>query len=183
MAVCYYESGEVEKAVYLLEETLVVLERTQLNDRSETVSVMGRLANRYTMNDELEKAITIGERSFNLSKSQWGLDHRVTATQLASLASFYHSAGRLQEAVPMYEQALSLVENCLGRSHANSHSYGESGGCLLGHWGAEQAFEMLKKVLGIRIERLGPVHPDTLGPTHCKCSSFDRAVVRSDSTL
>ena len=163
LAYAYQESGRLDEAITLFEQTLE--DRTHIlgPDHPHTLQARNNLASAYQDAGRLHEATPLYEQTLTDSTHILGPDHPDTLTSRNNLASAYQDAGRLHEATPLLEQNLKDRTHILGPDHPDTltsrnnlaYAYQESGRL-------DKAITLYEQVFSGRSRVLGPDHPDTL---------------------
>lgn len=108
-----------------------------------------------------DAAIELQQESLRLLQSKLGASHPDTALALANLGSTYQSSGNLEKASSTTEAALEILKNSRA-SHPQVAGLLNSLATIRGQLGdLETALGLFHQALELRIQRLGPHHPDT----------------------
>ena len=183
LAGTYRDSGRLDKAITLYEQTLEDSIRVLGTDHPSTLTSRLNLAGAYQAAGRLDEAITLYEQVFTGRSRVLGPDHRSTLSSRDALAGAYRDAGRLDEAIPLYERIFDDVMRVLGpddpgilASRLNLADAYRDAGRL------DEAITLDKQNLEDSIRILGPHHPRTLASRHNLAGTY-REVGRLDEAI
>jgi tetratricopeptide (TPR) repeat protein len=145
LAMAYQATGQLNKALPLLEETLAKTKAKLGPDHPETLISMGNLAGAYLAAKEPEKALPL-LRSFlaGQKKQLGGANPRLAGLQ-AAVALALLKAGQPAAAEPVLRDCLAICEKKLPDSWLTFNTQSMLGGALLGQKKYKEAEPLLLK--------------------------------------
>ena len=160
------------------------------SENSDTLALLGSLANVYASLGKLDKAISLNEHIVAHETRLLGDDHPHTLTSTNNLAYVYKEAGRINEAIALFETTLAKRTQALGLDHsATLTTRANLAGAYLAAGRLDEARELTEQVLASRTRLLGTNHPDTLASRHnlaCiyrETSKFDEGITLNEQVL
>lgn len=120
LAAAHRDSGDLDRAIPLFEQTLTTQERVLGPDHADTLTSRDYLAGTYESAGDLDRAIPLYEQNLANTERALGPDHPHTLTSQNNLAYAYESVGDLDRAIPLFEQTLTDRERVLGPNHPNT---------------------------------------------------------------
>ena len=163
LARAYQETGRLDDAIILYEQTLEVSTRVLGPHHLHTLISRNNLASVYQETGRLDDAIILYEQTLEVSTRVLGPHHPHTLASRNNLASAYRDAGRLDESITLHEQNLKDFENLLGPHHP--HTLASRNNLAGAHQDAgrlDESITLFEQNLKDRTRVLGPHHPDTL---------------------
>ena len=103
LAGAYLESGRLDKAIELLEQTLTDRSCTLGPNHPDTLTTQANLAITYRTAGRLDEAITLLEQNLKDFENLLGPDNPLTQASRHNLAGAYHAAGRFEDAEKLFE--------------------------------------------------------------------------------
>jgi tetratricopeptide (TPR) repeat protein len=163
LAGAYRESGKLDLALPLYEETLKLRKAKLGPDHPETLSSMGNLAMAFDAAGKLDLALPLYEETFKLMKAKLGSDHPNTLTCMGNLADAYKESGKLDLALPLLEETLKLKKAKLGPDHPSTLTcMNNLAGAYLNAGKLDLALPLYEETFKLMKAKLGPDHPNTL---------------------
>ena len=136
-------------------------------ESSDTLALLGYLANTYASLGNLDKAISLNEQIVAQETKLMGDEHPNTLTSTSNLAYAYQEAGRINEAIDLFETTLAKRAQVMGADHrATLTTRSNLAGAYLAAGRLHEARELTEQVLAGRTRLLGTNHPDTLASRH-----------------
>ena len=136
-------------------------------ESSDTLALLGSLANAYASLGNLDEAISLYEQIVAHETRLLGDDHPHTLTSTSNLAYVYQNAGRVNEAIDLFETTLAKRTQTMGADHrATLTTRANLAGAYLAAGRLHEARELTEQVLTGRTQLLGTNHPDTLASRH-----------------
>ncbi|MET9619087.1 tetratricopeptide repeat protein [Kitasatospora indigofera] len=163
LAYVYQETGDLERAIPLYEQTLNDRLRVLGEDHLDTLASGNNLAYAYKVAGDLERAIPLYEQTLADFARTLGDDHPDTLTSRNNLAGAYETTGDLERAIPLYEQTLNDRLRVLGEDHLDTLASGNNLAYaykVTGDLG--QAIPLYEQTLTAGVRLLGKDHVDTL---------------------
>ena len=114
LAGTYRDSGRLDKAITLYEQTLEDSIRVLGTDHPSTLTSRLNLAGAYQAAGRLSEAIPLYEQVFSGRSRVLGPDHRSTLMARDELAGAYREAGRFDEAITLKKQILADAMRIMG---------------------------------------------------------------------
>ena len=163
LAGAYQDTGRLNEAIALYEQTLEDRTRILGPHHPDTLTARNDLANAYQAAGRLHDAIPLHEQNLKDRTRILGPHHPDTLTARNNLANAYQDAGRLHDAIPQYEQNLKDSTRILGPHHPHTLisrnnlavAYQEAGRL-------DEAIPQYEQNLEDSTRILGPPHPHTL---------------------
>ena len=167
LAGTYRDSGRLDKAITLYEQTLEDSIRVLGTDHPSTLTSRLNLAGAYQAAGRLDEAVTLYEQVFSGRSRVLGPDHRSTLMSRDELAGAYREAGRFDEAIALKKQILAdamriMGPNSPGASAARSNlaaTYRDAGRL-------DEAITLYQENLDNVTRTLGLDHLETLASRH-----------------
>ena len=120
LAGAYQDTGRLNEAIALYEQTLEDRTRILGPHHPDTLTARNDLANAYQAAGRLHDAIPLHEQNLKDRTRILGPHHPDTLTARNNLANAYQDAGRLHDAIPQYEQNLKDSTRILGPHHPHT---------------------------------------------------------------
>jgi tetratricopeptide (TPR) repeat protein len=163
LGVAYRDSGKLDLALPLSEETLQLTKATLGPEHPHTLTSMNTLAGTYLLADKLDLALPLFEETLKLRKATLGPEHPNTLTSMNDLALAYDAAGKLDLALPLFEETLKLRKATLGPEHPETLTSMQN--LARAYRGADKldlALPLFVETLQHRKAKLGTEHSSTL---------------------
>ena len=173
LAGTYRESGRLDKAIPLYEQTLEDSIRVLGTDHPSTLTSRLNLAGAYQAAGRLDEAVTLYEQVFSGRSRVLGPDHRSTLTARDELAGTYREAGRIDEAITLKKQILADAMRIMGPDSPGASAarnnladtYRDAGRL-------DEAIPLYQENLDDVAQVLGPHHPETLASRHSLAGAY-----------
>ena len=173
LACAYQDTGRLNEAITLHQQTLENLTCILGPDHPSTLASRNNLAEAYRAAGRLDQAIPLHEQTLKDQARILGPHHPDTLASRNNLAGAYHNAGRLDEATTLIQQILKDFEDLLGPHHpdtlASRHNLA-SAYQAIGR--LNDAIYLHQQNLDDRTRILGPHHPDTLASRNNLASAY-----------
>ena len=167
LAGTYRDSGRLDKAITLYEQTLEDSIRVLGTDHPSTLTSRLNLAGAYQAAGRLDEAITLYEQVFSGRSRVLGPDHRSTLTARDELADIYREAGRFDEAITLKKQILADAMRILGPDSPGASAARLNLAATYRDTGRlNEAITLYKENLNEVSRALGLDHPETLASRH-----------------
>lgn len=105
LALVYKDSGKLDLALPLYEETLKLLKAKLGPDHPDTLKCMGNLAASLWSLRLLDKSVPLFEELLQQQEKKLGREHPDTLATVGNLGVNYSDAGRVAQAIPLLEEA------------------------------------------------------------------------------
>ncbi len=171
-----YETGDLTRAIPVLEATLTDRERVLGPDHPDTLTSRADLAAAYRAAGRLDDAITLHQKTLTYRERVLGPDHPDTLTSRNNLAGAYRSAERFDEAITLIKDVLADRERILGPDHRET--LGSRNNLAAAYRAAGRYDEAITLFEAVRAdcERvLGPDHPNALTSRSDLASTYESA--------
>ena len=173
LAGTYRDSGRLDKAITLYEQTLEDSIRVLGTDHPSTLTSRLNLAGAYQAAGRLSEAIPLYEQVFSGRSRVLGPDHRSTLTARDELAGAYWEAGRFDEAITLKKQILADAMRIMGPDSPGASAarnnladtYRDAGRL-------DEAIPLYQENLDDVAQVLGPHHPETLASRHSLAGAY-----------
>jgi len=120
LARAYQETGRLDDAIILYEQTLEVSTRVLGPHHPHTLASRNNLASAYRDAGRLDESITLHEQNLKDFENLLGPHHPHTLASRNNLAGAHQDAGRLDESITLFEQNLKDRTRVLGPHHPDT---------------------------------------------------------------
>jgi tetratricopeptide (TPR) repeat protein len=182
LGLSYYFLGQVERAIELYEQTLVVTR--EIGDRRREGAALGKLGGAYHDLGQVERAIEFYEKALEISREIG--DHRREGVAFGNLGLAYYDLGQVEQAIEFYEKALEI--SCeIGDRRREGVALGNLGLAYYDLGQVERAIKSYEKALEISRQmgdRRGESHRlGNLGYAYCFLGQVQRAIEFHEEAL
>lgn len=108
---------ELKKAQQLLEESLIILEKSFGEDDPRIVDVLVGLGHTYRNLYEYDRSLSVLKHALEINKKIYGEDHLRLATNFRALSLIYVKLNDFENAFTVAKQALKIFEKSYGGNH------------------------------------------------------------------
>ena len=173
LACAYQDTGRLNEAITLHQQTLENLTGILGPDHPSTLASRNNLAGAYLESGRLDEAISLHRQTLEDSTRALGPVNLTTLASRNSLANAYYHAGKIDEAITLYQQNLDDRTRILGPHHPGTlasrnnlaSAYRDAGRL-------NDAIYLHQQNLDDRTRILGPHHPDTLTSRNNLASAY-----------
>ncbi|MEU9568305.1 FxSxx-COOH system tetratricopeptide repeat protein [Streptomyces massasporeus] len=190
LATAYQATGDLDRAIPLLEATLTQCKRLLGDTHRHTLINSGNLASAYRMAGDLGRAIPLFEITLTHCKQVFGEAHSHTLTICNNLASACQATGDLDRAIPLLETTLAQRERTVGDNHPDTLiSRNNLAGAYYTAGDLGKAIRLLEATLPQCEKVLGETHTHTLinrnnlAGLYQATGDLDRAICLLETTL
>lgn len=163
LAVAYYNLGEDQKALELMEKVYALNCKVLGEAHPETLSSLNNLAATYRDLGDYQKALELLEKTYTRRCRVLGEVCPDTLITLNNLAMTYCNLGDYQKALALQEKGYALQCSALGQEHPDTLITLGNLASTCGYLGDYQkALILNEKVYGLHCQILGEAHPNTL---------------------
>jgi eukaryotic-like serine/threonine-protein kinase len=108
LASAYQESGKLDLAVLLFEETLKLWRNVNLGlDHPEALVCMNNLVKAYQAAEKLDLALPLFEETLKLHEAKFGPEHRYTLYVMGNLGQAYCKAGQREKGITILKEFIA----------------------------------------------------------------------------
>ena len=126
LAASFFNKGEFDRALPLLEECLAQNKRVLGDDHPRTLESLNNLAQLFLHKREYDRALPMYEECLAKRKRVLGEDHPETLKSLNSLAASLYLKDEYDRALPLLEECLAQSKRVLGDDHPDTLTYLEN---------------------------------------------------------
>jgi serine/threonine protein kinase/tetratricopeptide (TPR) repeat protein len=175
LAMCYAESGRMQEAIPLYEETLKLQKFKLGPDHPDTLASINNLATCYDEVGRTQEALKLHEESLRIMKTKFGPDNIETLASMVNLSVVYRIVGRHADAIKLLEEALPIMKAKLP-DHPFTFNCMESLALCYDEVGRiPEALQLNEETLLLRKAKLGPERTETLGSMINLAGSYGNA--------
>jgi len=173
LACAYQDTGRLNEAITLHQQTLENLTGILGPDHPSTLASRNNLAGAYLESGRLDEAISLHRQTLEDSTRALGPVNLTTLASRNSLANAYYHAGKIDEAITLYQQNLDDRTRILGPHHPDTlTSRNNLASAYQATGKLDDAIYLHQQNLDDRTRILGPHHPDTLASRHNLASAY-----------
>jgi CHAT domain-containing protein len=162
LANVYLEQGQQDKALLVLQKSLLMTERTLGSDHREAAEILSNLGLNFYHLAKFDKAVPLQQRAFVIYEKVLGPEHPETARGLNNLAATFSALAQYDKALPLQQRAFVIYEKVLGPEHPYTattlNNLALTYSNLAQH---DKALPLKKHVVAIYEKVLDPDHLDT----------------------
>lgn len=163
LADLYAQSGQVAKAIALLEPTWAAIDKPDRMQDENSLYAFSHLLVAYLETEQPSLAATRGERALELSQQTLGPNHSISISIMTHLGHSQVKSGEIDRGVDTLEQAVTLAKLHLGDHHpATARALLALGRGYLGAGRPKEAQSHIAAAIDAFGQQLGPDHPHTL---------------------
>ncbi len=160
MALAYSDSGRLDLAIPLFEQTLASRAAKLGADHLDTLASRNDLAVAYKTSGRLDLAIPLFEQTLASRTAALGADHPDTLISQNNLAAAYKNSGRTDLAIPLFERTLAARTAKLGPDHPNTlNSRNNLASAYRDAGQFDRAIPLLEQTLAARARSSAPAIP------------------------
>jgi tetratricopeptide (TPR) repeat protein len=105
-----YHQGKYGESEYFLQQTVELMQTSDLRHSQEMASVLSTMAFIYCLQDRYSEAEPLYLQALKLRESLFGRDHTLVADTLTDLAQLYRQQGRSIESDILNDRAIAIRE-------------------------------------------------------------------------
>eukprot|EP00729_Bicosta_minor_P032494 gene32494-biopygen5412 len=156
--------GKDNEAEMVCRKVLALNQRLFGAEDPATLAAANQLADCLRCQRKFEEAIKLLKSTLRSQRRVLGMEHRETLGTKSNLATALKANGQLEEAEKMFRTTLKTMKRVLPKNDTHILStLNNFAGLLNNGLGKHaEAEAMLREVLAIQLQMLGPEHPDTL---------------------
>ncbi len=182
--------GDVPRSVGMLEEALVLRQRTLGRNHADVAVTLSELGRSYEDMGQSSRAETLASEALELRKRIFGSEHRETATTMGDLGLLLWRRGELDRAEHLLRESYEISRRVLGDRHVNVGSAASNLALVRGDKGDYAAAEtLLRQAVDIRREALGSSNPalavtlNNLSYPLRELKKYDEAIAALDEAI
>ena len=186
----YFDAGQYEKAIEVLQQLLEIQKKTLVEDDSDYASSLSILGFCYYSLGDYVRAIEFYSQALEIQKKVLGEEHSNYTMSLNSLGLCYSELGNYSKAIELHTQALEIQKKVLGEEHSDVATWLNVLGLCYSKLGDHSnAIELHTQALEIQKKTLGQEHPDVaaslnnLGSCYSKLGNYSKAIEQHAQAL
>lgn len=158
----YLDTGEYQKALNYLKESLAIRERLFADIYHEDLAVsLYNVGLAYFMTDSFQEAMRYYQKALDVQESLYGHNNYLVANITYSMGYIQYRLNDVNKALDMYNEALVLFKLLFGEKHESVATCLSAIGGVYSHLkDYDKALEFYKRALYIKTRVFGPQHPD-----------------------
>lgn len=181
-AASFHEKGDMDNAEARYQEA-ISLAMESGSGRATLASLRMKLATLLDFSKQEAKAAPVYEKAIADYEEKDPPDEDTAAQLRNNLAMIYKGLGKFALAEQHYLKALEILETKYGRSSEFTATlFNNLGGLYYTAGFPEQAREIIQDALDVRLELLGPEHPD-VAQSYCNLATACHDLGRDDAAV
>ena len=146
--------GNLEEAIRIFEDLLVLNERTLGPEHEKVAMTYAALSRAYRRVFDIERAEVHARKALEITRAIYKVDHPVVVNHLNALAVTLFQARKFEEALATDLEALRMGAKVLGAGHPDHRiTHGSIGADLIQLERYEEALPYLEKALHFKVDR------------------------------